>query len=151
LALARAPELLVLDEPLSSLDPIARRDLLGELMGHCADSGMTIIFSSHVISELEKIASHLVLIKDGEAVVAGEIDDLLSHHRIFTGTASEAGLMLDSNGLVISQAHPLTLAPRVIRFAVPPPSNALLALVTLEDLAYGYLEHAPSGSGELPK
>lgn len=151
LALARAPELLVLDEPLSSLDPIARRDLLGELMGHCADSGMTIIFSSHVIAELERIASHLVLIKDGEAVVAGEIDVLLEHHRILTGTATEAGLVHDGHGSVISQAHPLTLAPRVIRFEIPPHGNALLAPVTLEDLAYAYLEHAPPGSGELPK
>ncbi len=151
LALARSPELLVLDEPLSSLDPIARRDLLGELMGHCADSGMTIIFSSHVIAELEKIASHLVLIRDGEAVVAGEIDVLLEQHRIFTGTATEAGLVHDGRGSVISQAHPLTLAPRVIRFELPPPTNALLTPVTLEDLAYAYLEHAPSGSGELPK
>ena len=147
LALARAPELLVLDEPLSSLDPIARRDLLGELMGHCADSGMTIIFSSHVIAELEKIASHLVLIKDGEAVVGGEIDELLDHHRIFTGTAAEAGLVHDGHGSVISQAHPLTLAPRVIRFAVPPTGNALLAPVTLEDLTYAYLERSPSGPG----
>ncbi len=147
LALARAPELLVLDEPLSSLDPIARRDLLGELMGHCADSSMTIIFSSHVIAELEKIASHLVLIRDGEAVVAGEIDVLLEHHRIFTGTATEAGLVHDGHGSVISQAHPLTFAPRVIRFTVPPTGHALLAPVTLEDLAYAYLEHSTSGSG----
>lgn len=150
LALARAPELLVLDEPLSSLDPIARRDLLGELMGHCADRGMTIIFSSHVIAELEKIASHLVLIKDGVAVVAEEIDELLKHHRIFTGTATEAGLVHDGRESVISQAHPLTLAPRVIRFEDPPIGNALLTPVTLEDLAYAYLEYAPSVSGEPP-
>jgi ABC-2 type transport system ATP-binding protein len=149
LALARAPELLVLDEPLSSLDPIARRDLLGELMGHCAESGMTIVFSSHVIAELEKIASHLVLIKDGEAVVAGEIDVLLGQHRIFTGTASEAELVHNGHGSVISQTHPLTLASRVIRFEVPPPGNALLAPATLEDLAYAYLEHAPFGSIEI--
>jgi ABC-2 type transport system ATP-binding protein len=146
LALARRPELLVLDEPLSSLDPIARRDLLGELMGHCAESGMTIIFSSHVIAELEKIASHLVLIRGGEAVVAGEIDDLLEHHRIFTGTAAEAGLVLDGEGSVISRVHPMSLAPRVIRFKLPSPNNALLNPVTLEDLAYAYLERSPSGS-----
>ncbi len=151
LALARAPELLVLDEPLSSLDPIARRDLLGELMGHCADRGMTIIFSSHVIAELEKIASHLVLIKDGEAVVAGEIDELLDHHRIFTGTGAEAELVRDGHGSVITRALPRTLAPRVIRFHIPPHGNVLLAPATLEDLAYAYLEHAPSGSEEIPK
>lgn len=151
LALARNPELLVLDEPLSSLDPIARRDVLGELMGHCAESGMTIIFSSHFIAELEKIASHLMLIRGGEAVVAGEIDDLLEHHRIFTGTAAESGLILDGEGSVISRAHPLTLAPRLIRFEIPPPTNVLLTPVTLEDLTYAYLEHSPSGSVELPK
>jgi ABC-2 type transport system ATP-binding protein len=149
LALARAPELLVLDEPLSSLDPIARRDLLGELMGHCAERGMTIIFSSHVIAELEKIASHLVLIKDGEAVVAGEIDELLEHHRIFTGTATEAEHLDDGRASVISQAHPLALAPRVIRFAIAPTGSALLTPVSLEDLAYAYLERAPSDPGEL--
>jgi ABC-2 type transport system ATP-binding protein len=149
LALARAPELLVLDEPLSSLDPIARRDLLGELMGHCAERGMTIIFSSHVIAELEKIASHLVLIKDGEAVVAGEIDELLEHHRIFTGTATEAEHLDDGRASVISRAHPLALAPRVIRFAIAPTGSALLTPVSLEDLAYAYLEHAPSDPGEL--
>ena len=83
--------------------------------------------------------------------MAGEIDVLLEHHRILTGTATEAGLVHDGHGSVISQAHPLTLAPRVIRFEIPPHGNALLAPVTLEDLAYAYLEHAPPGSGELPK
>jgi ABC-2 type transport system ATP-binding protein len=143
LALARAPELLVLDEPLSSLDPIARRDLLGELMGHCADRGMTIIFSSHVIAELEKIASHLVLIKDGEARLAGGIDELLDHHRIFSGTSAEAKLVNDGNATLVTHAEPLTLASRVIRFEVPPYDNALLGPVTLEDLAYAYLEEVP--------
>ena len=147
LALARTPELLVLDEPLSSLDPIARRDLLGELMGHCAESGMTIIFSSHVIAELEKIANHLVLVRDGEAVVAGDIDELLSQHRIFTGTAVEAEIFADGMGLVISQGHSLALAPRVISFAGPPPSNGLFEPVTLEDLTYAYLEHSNRNSG----
>jgi len=151
LALARTPELLVLDEPLSSLDPVARRDLLGELMGHCAESGMTIIFSSHVIAELEKIASHLVLIKDGEAVVAGEIDELLGQHRIFMGTMTEAELVSDGEGSVISETHPFTLAARVIRFDVPPFVNALLAPATLEDLAYAYLEHTSFVAGEPPK
>jgi ABC-2 type transport system ATP-binding protein len=151
LALARAPELLVLDEPLSSLDPIARRDLLGELMGHCAESGMTIIFSSHVIAELEKIASHLVLIKDGEVVVAGEIDHLLELHRIFVGTAKEAELVHNGYGLVISHFHASTLAARIIRFEEPPSRNALLVPATLEDLAYAYLEHVPPSLGGLPK
>ena len=151
LALARTPELLVLDEPLSSLDPIARRDLLGELMGHCAESRMTIVFSSHVIAELERIASHLVLIKDGEAVVAGEIEKLLEQHRIFMGTVTEAELVSDAQGSVISLTYPFTLAARVIRFDVPPSSNSLLATATLEDLAYAYLEHPPFVSGELAK
>ena len=151
LALARTPELLVLDEPLSSLDPIARRDLLGELMGLCAETGMTIIFSSHVIAELEKIASHLVLIRDGEAVVAGEIDGLLGQHRIFMGTVTEAELVSNAEGSVISQNHPFTLSARVIRFDVPPFANALLPPATLEDLAYAYLERTPFVSGELTK
>ena len=141
----------MLDEPLSSLDPIARRDLLGELMGHCAETGMTIIFSSHVIAELEKIASHLVLIRDGEAVVAGEIDGLLGQHRIFMGTVTEAELVSNAEGSVISQNHPFTLSARVIRFDVPPFANALLPPATLEDLAYAYLERTPFVSGELTK
>jgi ABC-2 type transport system ATP-binding protein len=150
LALARTPELLVLDEPLSSLDPIARRDLLGELMGHCADRGMTIIFSSHVIAELEKIASHLVLIKDGEAKLAGGIDELLDHHRLFVGTVSEAEIVNDGDRSLITRNDPLTLASRVIRFETPPHDNAVLTPVTVEDLAYAYLEQTPSGSEALP-
>jgi ABC-2 type transport system ATP-binding protein len=147
LALARSPELLVLDEPLSSLDPVARRDLLGELMGHCAEHGMTIVFSSHVIAELERIADHLVLVRDGEAVLTGGIDDLLSRHRIFSGTAVEAKIFADGLGVVINQGHSLALAPRVIRFDGPPPANGLLEQVTLEDLTYAYLEHSTDSTG----
>jgi ABC-2 type transport system ATP-binding protein len=146
LALARSPELLVLDEPLSSLDPIARRDLLGELMGHCAENGMTIVFSSHVIAELERIADHLILVRDGGAVLAGRIDDLLSSHRIFSGNAREAEIVADGLGVVINQSHSLSLASRVIRFDGSPPVNDLLVPVTLEDLTYAYLERSSNGT-----
>lgn len=150
LALARSPELLVLDEPLSSLDPLARRDLLGELMGHSAETGMTIVFSSHVIAELERIADHLVLISNGEAVLAGGIDELLSQHRIFSGTAAEAEVLVEGVGTVVDRSHPLAFATRAIRFDGSPPFNDLLASVTLEDLTYAHLEHSADTTGADP-
>jgi ABC-2 type transport system ATP-binding protein len=108
---------------------------------------MTIVFSSHVIAELERIADHLVLIRDGEAVLAGGIDDLLSRHRIFSGTAAEAEIIADGLGVVINQGHSLALAPRVIRFDGRPPANGLLEPVTLEDLTYAHLEHSTDSTG----
>jgi ABC-2 type transport system ATP-binding protein len=85
LALAKHPELLILDEPMASLDPLARHELMGTLMVAAVEEGISILLSSHVVSELERVANHLVVLSHGRVQTAGEIDDLLAHHRVITG------------------------------------------------------------------
>ncbi|MBK3626145.1 ABC transporter ATP-binding protein [Streptomyces sp. MBT49] len=80
LALAKRPELLLLDEPLADLDPLARHELMGTLMARAAQYGTTIVMSSHVVAELEDSCDHLLLVGAGRVRLAGEIDDLLAAH-----------------------------------------------------------------------
>src|SRR6202035_1832184 len=90
LALARRPQLLVLDEPMAMLDPLARHDFMATVMTAIADDGVSVLLSSHVLAELERVADFLVLLSGGSVQVAGEVDDLLAHHRVLTGPAAEA-------------------------------------------------------------
>src|SRR5487761_899670 len=90
LALARRPRLLLLDEPLAMLDPLARRDFMAAVMAAMADDGVSVLLSSHALAELERIADYLVLLSGSGLRVAGEVDDLLAGHRVLTGPAAEA-------------------------------------------------------------
>ncbi|HEY7145683.1 MAG TPA: ABC transporter ATP-binding protein [Streptosporangiaceae bacterium] len=90
LAVARHPDLLVLDEPLARLDPLARHDFLAHLMVAVAEDGLSVVFSSHVVSELERVADYLVLLAGGRVQVTGVIDDLLATHAALNGPAAEA-------------------------------------------------------------
>jgi ABC-2 type transport system ATP-binding protein len=89
-ALARHPELLLLDEPVARLDPLARHEFLGMLMAAVAEDGLSVLLSSHVVSELEQVCDYLVLLAAGSVQVAGAVDDLLAGHRVLTGPAGEA-------------------------------------------------------------
>jgi ABC-2 type transport system ATP-binding protein len=84
-ALAKRPDLLLLDEPLAALDPLARRDVLHTLMGTAADGGLTIVLSSHLLTDLERVCDHLVVVAGGHVRVDGPIEDLLRHHRLLLG------------------------------------------------------------------
>jgi ABC-2 type transport system ATP-binding protein len=82
LALARRPRLLVLDEPVAMLDPIARHDFMATVTAAATADGVSVLLSSHVLAELERVASYLILLSRGQVRLAGEIQDLLaSHHR----------------------------------------------------------------------
>src|SRR5207237_3330267 len=91
LALARRPRLLVLDEPVAMLDPIARHDFMATVLAAAADDGVSVLLSSHVLVELERVADYLILLSRGRVQVAGEVDELLAGHRVLTGPAAEAG------------------------------------------------------------
>ena len=100
LALARRPRLLVLDEPMSSLDPLARHDFMATVMTAMADDGVSVVLSSHVLAELERVADYFVLLSGGSVQVAGEVDDLLACHRVLTGPAAEADRYAERLGVV---------------------------------------------------
>jgi ABC-2 type transport system ATP-binding protein len=88
LALARRPRLLVLDEPMARLDPLARHDFMATVMTAVADDGVSVVLSSHVLAELERVADYLVVLSRGSVRVVGEVDDLLANHCVLSGPVS---------------------------------------------------------------
>ena len=147
MALARRPRLLLLDEPLASLDPLARQDVLGWLMTCVAEDGLSVVFSSHVIAELEQIASYLVVLSAGRIQVAATVDSLLDTHLALTGPADGVDDVYDQVEIVTAQRagrQALVLA----RTDAAPPGWAARP-VTMEELVLGYLrEPAARVAGE---
>ena len=84
MALAKRAPLLVLDEPVSSLDPVARLEFMREVMAAAAGTGLTTIIASHVVSELERLCDWLIVLTGGHVQLAGPADDLISAHRLLT-------------------------------------------------------------------
>ncbi|MGH3180965.1 MAG: ABC transporter ATP-binding protein [Streptosporangiaceae bacterium] len=80
IALARRPDLLVLDEPLAALDPLARHDFMESVLAAVADEGISVVLSSHVVAELERMADYLIVLSFGQVTLAGEVDDLVAAH-----------------------------------------------------------------------
>lgn len=85
LALGKRPELMLLDEPMADLDPLARHQLMGTLMAEAAAHGTTVVISSHILTELEGTCDYLLLLDDGHIRLGGETEDLLTAHRLVTG------------------------------------------------------------------
>lgn len=81
-ALAHRPELLVLDEPSSGLDPIVRRDIVGAVIRTVADEGRTVLFSSHLLEEVEQVADHVTMISHGRIVLSAPLADIKESHRV---------------------------------------------------------------------
>jgi ABC-2 type transport system ATP-binding protein len=139
LALARRPRLLVLDEPVAMLDPVARHDFMALVLTAALDDGVSVLLSSHVLTELERVADYLILQSRGRVQVAGEVDDLLASHRVLTGPAAEAGRYTERPVVHVrrgeAQAHLLVRAGA--DDPVPPGWEA--HPVGLEELALAYL------------
>ena len=148
LALARRPRLLVLDEPMAMLDPLARHDFMATVMIAMADDGVSVVLSSHVLAELERVADYLILLSQGRVQVAGEVDSLLASHRMLTGPTSEAESYSDQPVVHVrrgtAQAHLLVRA--TAGDPVPPSWEA--HPVGLEELTLAYLR--TPGAAALP-
>jgi ABC-2 type transport system ATP-binding protein len=150
LALARRPRLLVLDEPVAMLDPIARHDFMATVLTAAVDDGVSVLLSSHVLTELERVADYLILMSRGRVQVAGEVDDLLASHRMLTGPAAEADrhgrwLCVVHGRRAEAQAH---LLVRTNGPADPVPAGWEAQPVGLEELALAYLREP--GAAALP-
>jgi ABC-2 type transport system ATP-binding protein len=104
LALAKRPELLVLDEPVASLDPLARREFLQSVMEVVAETGMTVLLSSHIVADLERVCDHLVILSQGRTQLAGSIEEILQGHRLLTGPRSDADAVAGMHE-VIRESH----------------------------------------------
>jgi ABC-2 type transport system ATP-binding protein len=135
-ALGRRPDLLLLDEPLAELDPLARRRVLGTLLAESAENGTTVLMSSHVLADLEESCDHLVLLRDGRVRLAGDIDVLLAVHRRVTGPAG-AGVAPRADVVHQSTAGRQTTA--LVRGLTGPPGFRADE-PSLEELVLGYLD-----------
>jgi ABC-2 type transport system ATP-binding protein len=141
LALARKPRLLILDEPLASLDPIARQDFLTAVLTAMADDGVSVLLSSHQVAELERVADYLIVLSRAQLQVAGEVDDLLAAHRVLTGPSAEAEEFAKRLTVVQTrrgetQAH---LLARTNGTAEPVPPGWESHPVSLEEMVMAYL------------
>ena len=148
LALARRPRLLVLDEPVAMLDPVARHDFMATVLTAAADDGVSVVLSSHVLAELERVADYLIMMSQGRVQVAGEVDGLLASHRVLTGPAAEADRYAERPVVHVrrgeAQAHLLVRA--TADDPVPPGWEA--HPVGLEELTLAYLREP--GAAALP-
>jgi ABC-2 type transport system ATP-binding protein len=89
LALGKRPQLLLLDEPVAALDPLARHDFLASLAAAVAEGGVTVLLSSHLLPDLERVCDHLILIADAEPVLCAEIEELLASHKVLSASARD--------------------------------------------------------------
>jgi ABC-2 type transport system ATP-binding protein len=139
LAVAKRPELLILDEPVAGLDPLARREFLKILMEFVADEGASVILSSHLVSDLERVCDHLVILVGSQVRLVGEVDELLgTHHRLIGARRDPADR--PSGIKVIEASDTDRQSTLVVRRSAPidDPSWTVQPL-GLEDLVLAYM------------
>ncbi len=139
LALAKRPRLLLLDEPVASLDPLARHGFIQSLLDSVAASGTSVLLSSHILGDLERVCDYLIVLHSAEAKVAGPVDDLIDGHRRLVGPRHDGG-PIAGVAAVIKASHTDRRSTLLVRITGPvdDPSWTMHA-VSLEDLILGYL------------
>ena len=139
LGLAKRPELLILDEPVASLDPLARREFLRGLMEAVAEHGFSVVLSSHLVADLERVCDHLLVLVDSRVRVAGEVDELLAtHHRLTGPRRDPASLPADQQ--VISASSTDVQSTFVVRTDGPIHDPMwTVGRLTLEDVVLAYM------------
>jgi ABC-2 type transport system ATP-binding protein len=150
LILAKQPRLLLLDEPVAALDPLARRNFLSLLADGVAAGGLTVLLSSHLVADLERVCDHLIMLSSSRVQLCGDIEDLLAEHQMLTGPSKDTTAIERSHRVV-----QVTRTPRqtslLIRLSGPVIDPAFQASdVSLEELVLAYMgEDAPPGSARL--
>jgi ABC-2 type transport system ATP-binding protein len=144
LTLAKKPDMLLLDEPLSNLDPLARREFMQVLMDVVAEEGLTVVLSSHIIADLERTCDYLVILAQGQVQLAGEIEGLLDSHRTLVGGPSDRAL-LERDTSVIHSSHTPRQTTMLVKLNGRPVAGQWEEHhVGLEELVLAYLGR-PSG------
>jgi ABC-2 type transport system ATP-binding protein len=150
LAVAKRPELLILDEPLASLDPLARREFLQNLMESVAEHQLSVVLSSHLVSDLERVCEYLIVLVSSHVQVAGEIEGLLASHHRLTGPRRDLGT-LPASQEIIEATHTDRQSTLIVRTDQPilDPSWTV-EQIGLEDLVLAYMGRAASIRGSRP-
>jgi ABC-2 type transport system ATP-binding protein len=142
LAVAKRPELLVLDEPVASLDPLARREFLQDLMESVAEQDLSVVLSSHLVADLERVCDYLIVLVASRVRVAGPVDELLADHHVLSGPRRDPEDLPDGVQ-VISASHTdvqTTLLVRTSGRILDPAWT--VSEVSLEDLVLAYMSQA---------
>jgi ABC-2 type transport system ATP-binding protein len=142
LALAKQPELLLLDEPIASLDPLARREFLRMLMDSVSEHGPTVLLSSHIIADLERVCDYLIILSSSRVVLTGEIEEIVSAHKRLVGPRDRAEAIASAHA-VVEESYTdkqATLLVRVSGAIFDPAWQA--SSVSLEDIVLAYLSQS---------
>ncbi|MGC1564803.1 ABC transporter ATP-binding protein [Trebonia sp.] len=142
LAMAKRPELLILDEPVASLDPLARREFLQGLMEAVAEQRLSVVLSSHLVADLERVCDYLVVLVASKVRVAGEVSDLLASHHRLSGPRRDPG-SLPAGQVVITESHTDKQSNLLVRTDGPVLDPAwAVKPVSMEDLVLAYMSRA---------
>ena len=138
-AVAKRPRLLVLDEPVASLDPLARRDFLQGLMEIVAEQEVSVVLSSHLVADLERVCDYLVVLVDSRVRVAGDVEDLLATHHLLTGPLHDMD-RLPSDWQVVQHSHTSRQSTLLVRTDQPILDPTWdVDRVGLEDMVLAYM------------
>jgi ABC-2 type transport system ATP-binding protein len=144
LAVAKQPELLILDEPVASLDPLARREFLQDLMETVAEQEVSVVLSSHLISDLERACDYAIVLVGSRVRLAGPVDDLLAAHHLLSGPRRDPASLPDQLQ-VISASHTDVQSTLLVRSSGPIFDPAwTVSEVGLEDLMLAYMKQPSS-------
>jgi ABC-2 type transport system ATP-binding protein len=137
-ALAHDPDLLVLDEPVSGLDPAARRDFLAELVEQVIERSTTVVFSTHILSDLERVAFHMAFLRGGRIALQAPLDELLDEVRLLRGSRADLQALLQRLGAQRLSGEALAGGHERVLARLPAgrhwPADVAAEPVTLEDL-----------------
>jgi ABC-2 type transport system ATP-binding protein len=145
LTLAKRPRLLLLDEPLAALDPLARRNFLAVLAEAAAGGDLTIVLSSHLIADIERVCDHLILLTASRVQLYGDVDTLLAQHRILTGPRRDTTSTARTHTVVREDTTPrqTTLLVRLNGPVIDPAWAVEEA--NLEEIVLGYMSQNEPG------
>jgi ABC-2 type transport system ATP-binding protein len=144
IAVAKRPELLLLDEPVASLDPLARREFLQSLMEIVAVGGVSVVLSSHLIADLERVCDYVVILVSSQVQLAGDLSDLLATHWRLSGPRRDPST-LPSDQVVIEESHTDRQTTVLVRTDEPVLDPCWdVRPVALEDLVLAYLSNPRS-------
>jgi ABC-2 type transport system ATP-binding protein len=146
LTLAKRPRLLLLDEPLAALDPLARQNFLAALAEAAAGGGLTIVLSSHLIADAERVCDHLILLAESRVQLCGDTETLLAQHRILTGPRKDTAAIARTHSVVREDttARQTTLLVRLNGPVIDP--AWAVDEPNLEEIVLGYMS-AGQGAG----